>query len=731
MEKRLKLLKQFAKTTNISTSSGTIGNMEIDFLKSEVRRDGLRAVDSGVFICPSTRQIGVGDIFKYIQDDADTTYLRGAYLFQRRVIDESGYDMDEDFSSLIYENTLFGKFKNFSKVKATSSYCTLINRKYTDLISNQDSAYIHDFSGDFDIFVWVSGGAPNSVTLYEKRSGVNGAGVSLKINNGKARAELRNTTNNFLNLTTNNKLLNTEVEVVTGTSHPKYQNLIRLRRIGSTVDLFLINGTESSLFDTPDASGTLSGSLVSIVQPIIGKSVNTFDANTGKVLTTTGTFGHAIHSLRIYCGGTLDSDSAFNVFSARPPPLIMKLAGRAWKIEQDIDSKKLFVKGFGKIIIESQINSELMDNTTVVTSNGVEGESYGSNASRSFNSFISCTAREIIQAILAKINYRDLSNSGDITTFAQNQFKVIDTTGTDVKINTYLAEGGFVEIINQLITHKNASFFISSRGICLIEEKNKDFSNSISFKHGIYKIQNDGVDDTSTVNDLILYGKIPIKQHVSSTTTATNPANVSLANVLGSSLPLSIKLQRGTTWITTDKYSFNESTKVLQINDQAGTYNIIFEFEFIDTTPNGNLIRTSDTTSIQKIGRYSKRLYVPQMTDGAAMTIFKDNLLNSNKNIIRRFRVEAPYLINFVRENFLIKIYNDVKLDYNPNTNTHDVIDLPVTIKSVTWKYPEGRTIIECGEHDFDGFDLERFSSESIQGIYSTTFKNSSPRSAV
>lgn len=44
-------------------------------------------------------------------------------------------------------------------------------------------------------------------------------------------------------------------------------------------------------------------------------------------------------------------------------------------------------------------------------------------------------------------------------------------------------------------------------------------------------------------------------------------------------------------------------------------------------------------------------------------------------------------------------------------------------VKSIEWHYPEGKTIINCGEYDFDSFDYDKDTSESITGLTSTLTK--------
>jgi hypothetical protein len=42
-------------------------------------------------------------------------------------------------------------------------------------------------------------------------------------------------------------------------------------------------------------------------------------------------------------------------------------------------------------------------------------------------------------------------------------------------------------------------------------------------------------------------------------------------------------------------------------------------------------------------------------------------------------------------------------------------------VKSITWFFPEGKTIIECGEYPFDGFETSKISGERLSSVSSTT----------
>ena len=619
-------MKQLVKLIREKTD-GTLA--PIDVRKAEVSRDGLRAVDSGIFTVPSRVPATMGNVYKYIQDVADTTHLRGAYLFQGSCLDESGYNVDPtnqthgtisgftDYDGLDYaQNTTAGhKFRGltYGKVNAGEKGVFIQNSSH------------HNFKNDFDIISWVT--VPTSASgfssIYTKTDGTstNGAGYGIRValhrsnSQGKCKAVvyMRSSGNSL-------ESLGTSYKIASGTC------CVRVRRVGNTVSLWLVDGSGSVAFGTPDDTETVSGDFSVTKQATIGCCPASFSGD--NVVTTGDKFtGGELHSLRIYCGGTLDSKDAENIYAVRPTPLIMKLAGSVWKIEENIDTKRLYVKGFGKVITDTLVNTEIFQHAT----NAATGEYYNTG-SRNDTDFTNATPVEIIRSIFANLNVELSGNS----TF---KLGLRDISGSGNQINTYTADGNFLEIINQLMMIVNKSFYVSPRGKCLIENKNIDVTNSLKFEHSRgYNINADGFDDTNTVNDL-----------------------------------------------------------------------------YVATRAGGNFstVRAEDTTSIAAIGLYAKRLLAPQITDAAAAITFRTNFLATHKDINSRYTIMAPFLLNFVRENFKVTVKNSVK---NLNTSS--------TIKSITWHYPESRTVIETGEHLLDAFDLDAVSSETINNLVTDTALN-------
>ncbi len=644
-------MKSFAKLVKEDTQD--IGGSDVRVVSTvpmdhaEIARDGLRAVDSGIFKVPSRISSLIGDEYKYIQDVADATHLRGAYLFQGSCLDESGYNNDPvnqthntlsgftDYDGLDYTltTTANNKFKGFYGATATSNGKGAIipNKFLKDGTTNA-----LDFSGDFDIFCWVEPEDGEAGGVIFSKINSSGEGITIKLNMSSnqfaASVTIENTTSGV-----GSKSFSTSGSDGGSASYCQADTpcLVRLQRKGITFNLWLVNGSESIPFGAPNGTYTgtasypkSSGSFSVPTDATIGSKASAWSTNT--VTSTNSKFEGKLYSIRIY-SNVLDSESSKQIFSSRPIPLIMKLAGTVWKIESSIDQKKIYVKGFGKVIIESVISDIILPSgSTYVTGEWYRNLSPATSPSRSGKTFTICSSVEIIRSIFAHLN-QTLINSPNF------KLSVRDLTSVANTINSYEGSGNFLEIINQLMTIVDKSFYVSPRGKCIIEDNDIDLTDTLKFGK-LYDVTADGYDDSMTVNDLYV------------------------------------------------------STRI------SGSFNIIHD---------------SDTTSINLIGLYSKRIFTPQITDAAAAIIFRNKFLTKHAVINTRYTIVAPALIDFIRENFRVKV-----------TNTTKNLDVNTTIKSITWTYPEGKTTIETGDFLLDAFDIEKTSAEAISNLVTDTNLN-------
>ena len=722
----VKLLLQRYRSTN-----DEIQNSSIHVIEAHVHRDGLRAVDSGEFLIPTGIPVSEGDIVKWIQDDADVTHLRSCYLFQGSVKDEGGWEADGTNTGLsaspqtaTWVHGSAGKFKGLFSLSAGSQTNRPISIPNKLMYVNKavqngtTTTNVHDFDGDFEIDIWVT--APSSFsgtrTIFSKLGSSNGlSGQRVRIymgSSGQIQADVEDGNNNEVTLTTGSKILKASAV-----------NFIRFQRKGNKFSLWLVNGSESftSLFNTPDDTDTNSS-----IESITSTRESTILKHEGGSISHT--FLGTIHSVRIYCGGVLSLGDARALYKARATPLVMKLAGTVWKIKDLSKGKKLFVTGFGKVIPETIMDTTILDNGTE-DANKPQNSSAGT---RTYNVYSETSAQNIIYSMLTMLNSANTDDaSGSATSF--NKLELGFAISSTAAITKFIAEGNLLSLIKILLTRAAVqggttyNFFISPRGVCVLEELGID--RGITFNYDPYNIQVSAGDDTFTVNDLTVTGRIPVNcfvKNVSSQGLGSGNKTTFVDSELGTAIPLNVMIYDNTQseWLSADKtnpqFTIDREGRSVTINSWesgSGTHNVDFhvDYEYIDTgnsTP--NLKQFKDETSITNIGRYKKRIYVPQLTEGVDVKAFGTNLLNLTKDINKRFTVKAPFLVNFVRENHKVNVKNTLK-----NINVTGKL-----VKSIHWHYPANETIIEVGEHEANSYDLIVGANETISALTSQSLKS-------
>ena len=284
----------------------------------------------------------MGNVYKYIQDVADTTYLRGAYLFQGSCLDESGYNVDP--INQTHGHSQYSDFTDYDGLEYTQN--TTVGHKFRGMYYGKvqtgfgigailDNSSHHSFSGDFDVFAWIT--VPSSTdngyyTIYAKTEAT---GFSASSGNGIRIGFLKQSAGTKPYVHMDNASTNISVNT-SGYKDASNGMCIRVQRKGNTVSLWAADGSSSVAFGTPDDTATVSGDFTVTKQAVIAANPSAFSGNNVTSTTDRCDDDSQLHSLRIYCGGILNSPDAENIYSVRPIPLLMKLAGSVWKIEENI-----------------------------------------------------------------------------------------------------------------------------------------------------------------------------------------------------------------------------------------------------------------------------------------------------------------------------------------------------------------------------------------------------------
>lgn len=708
-----------------STTGVNVNTRVFHPTRSTVTNNGTRASDVGEFTLPITAKIGQNDIVSYIQDVVNTESLVSIYNFKHSSRDEGGFDIDGDD-----RNSTSDYLKDLTNGRFDQHYYLNFDAAGEEITIPHDER--HDFTGSFDIYIHYRGdtnpfigSVQNNIqcmfSKYDTGAGGNGVQVGLKYDsvNGWdvwARVRQAGTATEFWGSDSNDFGV---------ANSPK---LIRFTRDNNDL-------CKLYLEDKLVASGTVSGTLDAAATASILGSDN------GGTLD----FDGRLYQLRIY-NSSLTDDQHQQIMNAKPQWSTMKIRGRVWKIKEATSHKVISIRSVNQVLFKTLLNKVIMD---------ASAPSFGElTASRNLNIFKSTENTEnIMHDILAKVDENILFASGG--------------GGGGVNVSQYLATGTLLKNIEILTTLNGNSFWLNARQVLITEDPQTStliYENSIG-----YKITSSGKDDSTTVNDLEVTGLNPLKSELEVTgagvttyNTTYSPLNVKIKVVkkgtittfadYGATVTGTVKCtDTGHGLITGDEIFIRDSinyTGVFEVqeidvnefyifvpwvaadsasnytvkNDRAlieGTdFNVDIDDKLITFTPAllgvvetavisydyedpATVISRKEGGNIAGIGRFPRKLnlvQLPNITDlNAFTTAFVSNAEIGRETINERIRIEAPLLINSVRENIQPTVINNIK-----------GINATPKISSITYKYPENRTIIEAGEHLFDSFDLQK-----------------------
>lgn len=678
-------------------SSGTVTSREpVKIMKSIVRREGSRSVDTAEVTVSAKHDVTENDTIKYIQDVSDTDFLTAIYNFQANDLDEGGNDLDGDGTHTNWKRpqdlSTTGNQKKFA-----ANYAVQFTGTSSDFITVSDNS-LFDFSGQFDIFIWTTayhlGGSDGDKRIIFSKFDNGASGNGIEIGAKKylgvwcAYAIVRqNGTNTEWSCTGNDYLFGT------------IPRLLRLKRNGNNEIYFTIHGSYDGVSNPKTVSGDLS---------------NNVDIRIGSNFDDSSPYYGLVHQLRIYNGGFLDDDNADIVMSASPQPMTMKFLGRVWKVDDDIKTKKLFAKGSGRVLLQTNINASLLSSTHT-----------GENATRSDDNNVFDSGQnvgDVLQSIIKR---------------ADPDFKYFEgmSGGTAALNGEYIGEGSFVRNVELLTVYDRITFFTLPRKIFIVENDSgvstaqnggSTVNDNYYFVHGGsegYRITNTGYSDVKTTNDIELIGRSLKKNKV----TGFGTVNASGGNVIKtiSNTPIEFEVVQHTA--DGNPFDYSQSYSILtqgtdydinidkleitfknSYNSGSDAVSIVFSYEDI---ANGNYYRSSSASSITDIQRYSKRIYISQFNNRNDFSTFGTKFLNILDGQNQKITIMAPFLINSLRENHKINVTNSVKF----STDQKEQI-----VKQIEWRYPEGMTIIQCGEFQFDSFDLEKQSSSDISSAISS-----------
>jgi len=707
-------------------SSGVITHRRFyDRLQNAViRREGSRASDNMRFSVDGTCKIQERDEVYYIQDIISVDNLTSIHNFYGNFRDESGYEHDDYYTgnysmpACIAGTThtemgaQTGKWKGLYKPRLDVSSTTdgiKMHRRFKEQ-SNSNPPII-DLSGDFDIYLALKFNSvtqtqyktPTLIDLYDSTSS---KGLRLEYDHD----------NTDVKITINNGSGSDNICVIDYTFSTNTNYLIRVGRKGGVIKCS-INNQEQTVSNS-SYTGDLNNSNA---YWYLGKKFTTSWVN------NTG-FNGWFQQLRTY-NKYLSSDDAFKIWASKPQALTMKFGGKVWKITSG-SVKRYEAKSHSAEILGTILS---VKNLTATPSN--------SNVTREGTIYSAGAVEEIITDILENIG------NDEFVHFTREP----DSDPVNYQYANIVATGTFLQVIETLMMLEASSTTLTSQFYwnilprkVLIVENFLPSNYIIDESH--FRVIDNYYDDTKTTNKVFVIGDLSSKKGVHTVTRSTSGWSVFAPVMSAGSADVivdyvikatadgtEINEYSGSGTPSTNEYEFNDNKTKVRFYGTSGS-SVSYKLEYIyKSNANTNtvyptFVEKSDATSMNENGVYSRRLNLPniQIKTGqqgsTTFNTFADNYIKQHKDIPLRVKLETPTIINAINVGQLVQVSYITKNIYSSyNSSTKAVTPLQMKVKSIEWRYPEAKTTIELGEHEWNSFDVEKETVQSVQGLDLTT----------
>jgi hypothetical protein len=293
-----------------------INDVKKSFVKTTIIREGDRAIDEADIMLPPSVDANPNDKIIIVQDMVSTDNLSAIYNFNESVIDESGHlNAPTASAGLTYiDGQWQGKALSFN---GTSTYFEVDDK--TNL----------NFSGEFEIFIWVKWSSTTKQYLITKRTtSSNGLGISVNHTTaGDIALELNGTT-----------LVSSSAGFNDNGNH-----LIRVTRDSSNLVTLYVDKVSKG-------TATISHNLTTSGKLRVGRN------------ESTTYFTGSMDSVRLYKGTPFSTRLGEKIYNVRNPRTVMKFGGRVTKIKKEIIVKKVKCFSFGKELGEVEIRGDEFNN---------------------------------------------------------------------------------------------------------------------------------------------------------------------------------------------------------------------------------------------------------------------------------------------------------------------------------------------------------------------------------
>ena len=662
---------------------------------SIVERNGTRALDTGEFTISRGVPIAKTDEVTYIQDPVDTRHLTGIWNFQDHTRDEAGYDLDADETTnndctATYEYGCDGRVAIFTN--STTRAAKILHKE-----SASSTPYV-GFDGQFDIIIWatVTGASSPAGYFFSKGNATDYIKIShTAVSSTTSRAKVEIKINNATPVTITGSSVNIYNSAMSTLDSSQY-HFIRVKRDENNLVSLIVDGTTEG---TATAAGNIDTNDGGDTLLYIGGDIDGSSKPTAKFA-----------QVRYYSGGFLTDDDYLVLRQSRRQALTMKFGGIVWKIKERNHNKTVYCHGFASVLHNTEVKLAGIGNAS-------------GDSDIHYNEYTSKNGVEILTHLMS---------------IYDSDYKIIDQDGNnDNDYDFYIAKSTLYDnlVIITIGGKNDSSFSVSPRKILRLEDDDIDFHSGgvsgsnkfspITYKQGVIRFKDLGYDDTKLVTEVTCIGDIPTKHdrvvmtHGSfSVTVVENGITLKTTgasiNHFRNALPDSIIVKNGTDsdgdggaqlqeiyapstpTASADEFRADFFLKRVVLPFTPTGY-VTVDYNYEDIELGENFASTSGG-DYNTVGRRAKTLFIPQLSRSGTyhrLQNFAGRYLNRYSTLNRRFSLQIPSLVNNIKENYKVKL----------KSTTHN-IDSAFSIKSITYKYPQGTTEINVGEHGFDAYDI-------------------------
>ena len=340
----------------------------------------------------------------------------------------------------------------------------------------------------------------------------------------------------------------------------------------------------------------------------------------------------------------------------------------------------------------------------------------------------------------------------------------------------FIAEGSFLDILNDLSVLDQVTFTFMPTGILQIEKNNALLTRGgLILSNNNCSITDGGIDDSNICNHLYASGHIKTfngkvtalaRTHSNVYSWASSFGRFSASGTFPDVFPLTIvKVLQGVgspavyteipaTTVAPPSGTPSETSYYVDYNTgliyfystaggtgSAGDMKYTYEYSYnllsaeIVTLNGGSatgsisiINNSTGSASVTKNGLYARKISVPRITSANSQTdinTFATNFVTANKgdssdNIQTRYEVKTPSFIGHIIENNKIGIYY-INKDIG-SVVSGNIQPVYLQIKSIEYRYPDSRTKLEVGEFLYDSFDLDKSTNEVLRQVQSNQF---------